>query len=369
MLAGPLLEALAWRSKNPPRQSVLPLALKATSSASSPGVSCPAPLVLKTYRHSGLRKRPPEAEGAWVSYEDTLVLPARVDAAVPRARLRGRAPRGGGGRRGPVLTYSREARLRHQRHLARIRPDLMRGEMRLVTLTYPRAWPADDRLVARQLQVFIQRARRHEMRHGRELDLEWVVELQRRGAPHFHLLVWSALPDALLRLVLSRAWRAVIKTHDRHHEVYGVDVRIRRDVLQSQRQLYRYLAKYVTKGGGDVRPFHGRRWGYTGGVRTDPHEVLDVFDAGMDVWLRRIVRRLLVARGARRTARRLRDSGCRHEVFLSHETLEELIVAVAQVRDPSPAGFQRWSREDQLSWIRGHFTLRDRWWRREYVAA
>lgn len=55
------------------------------------------------------------------------------------------------------------------------------------TLTYGRDWPPDGRVVKRHLDAFNKRrARRYP-----ESSAIWKMELQKRGAPHFHLMVFG----------------------------------------------------------------------------------------------------------------------------------------------------------------------------------
>src|SRR5690606_1419342 len=63
----------------------------------------------------------------------------------------------------------------------------------MVTLTYPRHWPTDPRSWKKHLDAWRKRMQRA---WGR-LPAVWKLEPQRRGAPHFHLLVvvpasWTA---------------------------------------------------------------------------------------------------------------------------------------------------------------------------------
>lgn len=65
------------------------------------------------------------------------------------------------------------------------------GRCAMVTLTYA----AVDGWDARHVSLFLQRVRKWLSRRGHHLRYTWVAELQKRGAVHYHVLVW--LPRGL----------------------------------------------------------------------------------------------------------------------------------------------------------------------------
>jgi hypothetical protein len=58
---------------------------------------------------------------------------------------------------------------------------------RFVTLTYPRTYNPDPASWKRDVQAF----RKRFERHFGKCPIVWRLELQERGAPHFHLLVFT----------------------------------------------------------------------------------------------------------------------------------------------------------------------------------
>ena len=144
---------------SPPEQQPPQSRAPASSSAALATLNDGAPLDRGSYRHSTssrcpccghldvcietVKQRAREnraralASGghAWIRHQGTVKVPPlrRFDGAAMDPRSR----RWTGGRRGNVIEYSRASRLRHLRHLARIRPDLMAPEPYMVTLTYP----------------------------------------------------------------------------------------------------------------------------------------------------------------------------------------------------------------------------------------
>jgi hypothetical protein len=69
------------------------------------------------------------------------------------------------------------------------------------TLTYGREWPSDGRVVKDQLHAFHKRLAR---RYAGSCDV-WKMELQKRGAPHFHMMLFGVPPrDCVRSSILSR---------------------------------------------------------------------------------------------------------------------------------------------------------------------
>jgi hypothetical protein len=153
---------------------------------------------------------------------------------------------------------------------ALIRVDYLRTNPYLVTLTYHRAWGPDPRAW-------------HEHLHRFELELErdwapfqpggiWREEFQRRGAPHFHILLTFSRPPAYgqFKRWLSHTWNDIAEPGDAQHLAAGTNVeRIRVDGQGGVLKLVRYLAKYLGKRGqdslldpetGELCPT-GRTWG------------------------------------------------------------------------------------------------------------
>lgn len=137
----------------------------------------------------------------------------------------------GGGTRGTVTTFSASSRRRMLRKLARIAPK----RVVFVTLTYPARFP--DPVKAKQhLRAFFERIRR---RFPQASGI-WRLELQERGAPHFHILFCELpfIPFAELR----RWWAEIVREF-----VDGHLPRVRIEQIKSRRGAFYYCAKYCAK--------------------------------------------------------------------------------------------------------------------------
>jgi hypothetical protein len=138
----------------------------------------------------------------------------------------------GGGRRGLVNGFSRSSRKRLLELLASLEPGNQQGRVVAVflTLTFPGV-PSPFEAKA-FLQTFLKRAgRRFPGASG-----VWRLEFQRRGSPHFHLMLFG-LPF-WRKDEVQRVWG----------EVIGEDRPFTRiEAVRSWRQCIAYAAKYMSK--------------------------------------------------------------------------------------------------------------------------
>ncbi len=143
----------------------------------------------------------------------------------------------------------------------------------MLTLTYPGDWRSvapDGRAVKRHLDKMERRLKRYFKRLDMDFSALWFLEFQKRGAPHFHLIMWGAhltLSDSQLRAAqtdLRIAWAEVVghadPIHHERHKRRGVGFeRMRKGHLG-------YAAKYAKKMQQKAVPDEfanvGRFWGF-----------------------------------------------------------------------------------------------------------
>jgi hypothetical protein len=175
--------------------------------------------------------------------------------------LKGYGPGGpdrrGGGKRGRIVVFSRASRRRLMRKLASINHEVA-GLPTFITLTYPGEFPSDSVTWKRHLHNFC----RAMLRKFPGVAAFWRLEPQRRGAPHYHLLVWG-LPWAYeqrrgIREWVSATWYRVVGSGDEKHLKAGTRV----EGVKTWRGVMFYASKYIAKV--DQRSFTdspGRFWG------------------------------------------------------------------------------------------------------------
>ena len=221
----------------------------------------------------------------------TLAFEDGIPGDLPSPR-----PRRGGGLRGNVKGFSRASSLRLLRRQAQIDRTAVRaskGKSFFVTLTYGgEAWPEDFMVCKAHLKALRKRLTR---RFG-EFAGFWRLGVQRRGAPHFHLLLY--VPPSFgklkeVRAFVAAAWHEIVGDVSEGHLRAGTCV----DQLRTWKamdRVGRYIAKEEEFPTGMAT---GRTWGVWGKhllpVRWETVRVglADAFK------IRRVLRRLARRRG------------------------------------------------------------------------
>lgn len=268
----------------------------------------PAPLGLSTAHNCTLTTH----RGA--SY--TRMVPPESSISVGEAGAAGGV---GGGRRGRVVEFSPGSRRRLMRLLNSIDRSRV-PEPLFFTLTYPGDWPRDPRVWKKHLKAFRERMKR---RYGK-FPAVWRLEYQRRGAPHFHLLVFLDVPRSTLREFVSTGWYGVVASGDEKHLKAGTQV----VKVDSWRGIRSYAAKYLGKieqQALDPDQPAGRYWGYWNKelfpIVAEQHQLtLDQFFR-----LRRVLRRFAGIRSTHRVA----SFNC----FVDHETVRRLMSSMGYYRE------------------------------------
>jgi len=118
------------------------------------------------------------------------------------------------------------------------------GRSSFVTLTYPEKYPSWRR-AKMNLAALFERWRRA----WPEMSVIWRIENQKRGAPHFHLILFNA--PYIPQKELAAAWREIIGAKPEEYLTKsgklslttGADIRL----IRSARGVTSYVSKYVAK--------------------------------------------------------------------------------------------------------------------------
>jgi hypothetical protein len=154
-------------------------------------------------------------------------------------------------RRGKCRGFSKASRRRLLRSLAKMNREKA-GLPILVTLTYPGEYSSDPKQWKRDLDVFKKRFRRKYP----EAFAFWRLEFQKRGAPHFHSLVFHC--KRIDKDWLSQSWYEVVGSGDEKHLRAGTRV----ENVRSWKGVSSYCSKYLGKvGDNDDVGEVGRMWG------------------------------------------------------------------------------------------------------------
>ena len=185
-------------------------------------------------------------------------------------------------KRGRVGGYSYRSRRRMQKSVARLDKTRLR-KPKMLTLTFPRHGSYSDNPIEwkKALDVFIERHLKVSLPDN--FFVLWKMEPQDRGAPHFHLLIFSDDSKTLnliyqWRYKWKKAWYQLIGSGDRHHYHWGAWVGFgqhkgrRVQNFRNWRGVASYVSKYLGKTTpegwegfkdqeGNSIPYAGRFWG------------------------------------------------------------------------------------------------------------
>jgi len=129
--------------------------------------------------------------------------------------------------------------------------------MLFVTLTYPGSWAGDWQRWKTDLHNW----RKRLFAKCPRAAFVWKLEPQKRGAPHFHLLVLGV--PFIATAWLSQSWYEVVGSRDERHLRAGTQVQ----PVRSHRGVLSYAAKYTAKREqlpDDWQGGVGRWWGMYG---------------------------------------------------------------------------------------------------------
>lgn len=220
---------------------------------------------MKWFEHASTAPPGREEAGAERSTLSTAHISPQIcyydGASLFKVSKGGECDQVGGGIRGKIHGFSQASRLRLMRTIAKVRRDA--DLPAFVTLTYPEEFPSPMESKV-HLDNFIRRFQRRFPKGG----MIWKLEPQKRGAPHYHLLVWGVsfmgltcfVPEAWFEIAgggdpKHLAWHEGRCGHGNKHCVQRVE---------SFKGVWFYAAKYLGKTfevAGWDKKWTGRFWG------------------------------------------------------------------------------------------------------------
>jgi len=259
------------------------------------------------------------------------VRPGYASISDPREKARTK----GGGKRGVIRDFSKQARLRLMKKLM----SLSQAPKHFVTLTYPAVYPADSSEWKNHLDNFFRVL--HDRFPGHWFV--WKLEPQKRGAPHFHLMgdLGIELDAVGIYRLLRAIWSEVVGAtgeNGRKHFFRGVQVENLQDSGHKKTSIY--ISKYVGKPQ-DVenmpewsRP--GRFWGVSNRKNMPAFQWDQItLPQSCAVWLKRLVKRWMKRR-SRRYSRQLSTQHS-YSIFSHPELMRKILFWIL-----GPYQFQRW---------------------------
>jgi len=174
----------------------------------------------------------------------------------------------------------------------------------MITLTYGPTVPLDGEIVKHNLWTFLR-----QLRINYDCDYLWVIEFQRRGAPHFHLITTVPNISQIDRVWMAATWLQCLGYGDLPFRDNGLDddeveegqkiwrVHTHRSAWENIREKdggVHYMVKYATKTYQKVVPTAyqnvGRFWGCSYNVSRDIEPIHKITTEEIEVrtWLERI---------------------------------------------------------------------------------
>ena len=245
-------------------------------------------------------------------------------------------------KRGNVRTLSNPSRFRLMRTLSAVRWRELPAPV-WCTLTYHHAGDVHAGRAVSDLHAWLSRIKR---KFG-STHYVWRLEMQKRGVPHFHVVLWPPDHSQVWQQVEYRQWvgtqwHEVVSPGDRAHAKHGAKI----DQLDSYRHAAIYVSKYVSKEHAvDGVPYLGRRWGTSRGIPMDSHLSEELPERTV-LLLRRKLRRYIrsVSRNRARADRYIMG-GTRITLFVPHEVVERLLNAVLMEQEQAEPWPPPWNSE------------------------
>lgn len=191
-----------------------------------------------------------------------------------------------------------------------------------VTLTYPKNYPQDWKVWKNDLKIY----KEHLQRKFPQVQGFWKLELQKRGAPHYHLVFDCNEKISLkeFREWNDQLWANIAHYMDPHAGAYACTVK----AMLTAREALNYAAKYQTKAtfapvdeNGELLTAQqlgdsvGRLWGRIGKPDCSPSEAIPV----RREWAlnnKAVFARLLAQNGQERYAEYLERQGAHNSLTL-----------------------------------------------------
>ncbi len=184
------------------------------------------------------------------------------------------------GKKSDIFSFTYKSIKNLKLHLRNI-PDIFKI---MVTLTYPLEFPLDGKKVKEHLHSFLRTLRFK----FPDLKYLWVLEFQKRGAPHFHV-VFDSPSIMLYKGWISRLWYRIVGSRDTKHLRAGTRCELIR------KSVFSYFSDYLKKIDQKTVPTEfnnvGRFWSCSRGILK--HESIFIETASEDIfYVSRIIRTL-----------------------------------------------------------------------------
>ena len=161
-------------------------------------------------------------------------------------------------KRGKISNFSKRARFRLFFLLAKINNKLDFPPI-FVTLTYHYGHLNTEKTTKEHLHNFLVQLRYIDP----DVQFIWRIELQKRGAPHYHFIIFPSVyrgpnKNITYSLAVARLWHSIADPNSLKHKDFGCLIKN----IKNYREACMYLSKYIAKvpdGQSDIE--EGKHWG------------------------------------------------------------------------------------------------------------
>lgn len=177
--------------------------------------------------------------------------------------------------RGRISHFSKQARFRLFELLAKIDNNLVLKPL-FLTLTYHHGHQNSKSSTKSQLHNFLVQLRNFDP----YVQFIWRAELQSRGAPHYHLIIFPAKvvgshDKITYDIKIAQIWHLVADPKSYRHKEFGCKM----IVINNYREACSYVSKYVAKEEkNNTESIEGKHWGCSRNLPTRVHKVYQVND-------------------------------------------------------------------------------------------
>jgi len=178
--------------------------------------------------------------------------------------------------KGRITGFSRRSRSRFNSRIAMLKKSKEYLPL-FVTLTYHNDFSFNFEDYKRDFSNFIKRLRRRyshvEIENGKEVikydfGMIWKLEFQKRGAPHFHMMLWGVPLSDRDDIVVM--WHDIVAPDDDDHLYFHLGLlRDSEHCVQPVRSwngVKSYCSKYLSKEFENISGYIGRVWGLVGSL-------------------------------------------------------------------------------------------------------
>lgn len=168
-----------------------------------------------------------------------------------------------------IKTFSENSRRRLIQLLARVNLNYY-GQVYFVSTTFDKVYPENSK----ELKTFLDKYLKSLKKSFPELSYIWRLEIQKRGAPHFHFFFLiprytDRYKIGTVKRIIRFRWLNMLADKNQWSYKYGVNFQ----TVKEKRKVFSYVAKYTSKTDSPLdKLYPGRKYGYSRNLNLEPEQ-------------------------------------------------------------------------------------------------